>query len=325
MLIARFEGTGTKRILLLAHMDTIYAEGILKKEPFRLDGDRAYGPGIGDDKAGLTNVVHALKLLRAVDFRGYSKLTVLFNSDEEIGSRGSGETITSLAREHDIVLSNEGGGINGQIRRATSGVANLVVEVKGRASHAGSAPEQGRNALVEMASIIMKTLDLSQTEHGLKFNWTLAQAGNVSNAIPDSAKATANIRFINNADFEQLQKTFAERIHERTVAETEVTWSVGHPRPALKPDERNRVLGEVAKRIYAEIGLDLTVTDKSPGGGTDAGYAALASNAAVLEGFALIGAGAHGGIEWIDMRSIPSRLYLLSRMIVEGSKLPGTE
>nr|WP_245329119.1 M20/M25/M40 family metallo-hydrolase [Bradyrhizobium centrolobii] len=107
MVIATFEGTGTRKLMLIAHMDTVYLRGILAAEPYHVDGTRIYGPGIADDKGGIAVVLHALKILKDAGWRDYAKLTVSFNPDEEVGSIGSGEIISALADQHDVVLSCE--------------------------------------------------------------------------------------------------------------------------------------------------------------------------------------------------------------------------
>src|SRR6195952_504377 len=107
MVIGTFEGTGSKKLMLIGHMDTVYEKGILTTQPYRADGNRIYGPGIADDKGGLAVILHALKILNDAGWRDYAKLTVSFNPDEEVGSIGSGEIIAELADQHDVVLSCE--------------------------------------------------------------------------------------------------------------------------------------------------------------------------------------------------------------------------
>src|ERR1700709_150282 len=107
MVIGTFDGSGTKKLMLIGHMDTVYQKGILATQPYRVDGNRIYGPGIADDKGGLAVILHALKILNDAGWRDYAKLTVSFNPDEEVGSIGSGEIIAELADQHDVVLSCE--------------------------------------------------------------------------------------------------------------------------------------------------------------------------------------------------------------------------
>ena len=125
-------------------MDTVYPRGMLARQPFRIDGDRAYGLGIADDKHGVALILHTIGILQAMNFRDYGLLTVLINGDEEVSSAGSRTLITKLGSEHDLVLSCEGTGQD-SIRLTTAGIAAVQLKVTGRASHAGGAPEQGRN------------------------------------------------------------------------------------------------------------------------------------------------------------------------------------
>ena len=141
MVRATFAGNGKKRILLIAHMDTVYPRGLLEKQPFRVEGDRAYGLGIADDKQGIAVIVHTAAMLRALGFRDYGTLTVLINADEELSSPGSRALLTRLGAEHDATLSFEASRAESdKIALATAGIASVNLRVYGKASHAGSAP-----------------------------------------------------------------------------------------------------------------------------------------------------------------------------------------
>src|SRR5678810_457293 len=174
MVKAEWKGTGTKKILLIAHMDTVYLRGMLKDQPFRVDGDRAYGLGIADDKQGVALIIHTVTMLNKLGLKDYGTLTVLVNGDEEISSPGSRSTISRVASTQDAVFSFEGGGSDGGVRLATSGIGSAYLTVEGKASHAGAAPERGVNALYELAHQILQLRDLSQNDKGLKLNWTVA-------------------------------------------------------------------------------------------------------------------------------------------------------
>ena len=106
-LVGKLKGAGGKNLLLMAHMDTVYARGALAKAPFRIEGNLAYGPGIADDKGGIAVILHGLKLLKARGFNSYGTITVLFNVDEEGGSSGSRDLIRQVAGRNDVVLSFE--------------------------------------------------------------------------------------------------------------------------------------------------------------------------------------------------------------------------
>lgn len=318
MVLARFQGTGTKRIMLIAHMDTVYEKGMGAQQPFRIDGDKAYGLGIADDKHGVAVILHTLATLKALNAQPYGVLTVLINGDEEISSPGSRAMFAKLAGEHDVVFSFEGGGTDTSelIRLATSGNGDVILRVTGRASHAGSAPEQGRNALTELAHQILQMQDLSIPERGIKLNWTVASAGTVRNIIPSSAEAMADVRVLNPEDWDLVEALVRERITKTRVADTTIDVIVERRRPALAVTPSSRALANQAVQIYRELGKTLNLTLTGTGGGTDAALSQLGTRAPVIEGMGLSGFGAHSNDrEYININTIESRLYLATRLI----------
>nr|WP_246752359.1 glutamate carboxypeptidase [Bradyrhizobium diazoefficiens] len=191
---ATFKGTGSKKVMLIAHMDTVYLKGMLKDQPFRINGDKAYGLGIADDKQGVALILHTVAMLQKLNFKDYGTLTVLTNGDEEISSPGWRSTITKFASDQDVVFSFEGGGAEGTLRLATSGIGSAYLTVTGKSSHAGARPEGGINALYELSHQVLQMKDLSKPEQGLKLNWTVAKAGTNRNVIPAEATAQADAR-----------------------------------------------------------------------------------------------------------------------------------
>jgi glutamate carboxypeptidase len=316
--VATFKGTGTKKILLLAHMDTVYQRGMAASQPFRIEGDRAYGLGIADDKSGVALAIHAVAVLKALGSQPYGTLTLLINGDEEISSPGSRNLITRLGGEHDAVFSLEGAGNDDRIRLTTSGNGAVLLKVQGRASHAGAAPEEGRNALYELAHQILQTRDLSEPLIGLSLNWTIANAGGTRNIIPAAAAATGDARVTRVRDWDALEAKLRERMAKTLVPETKVSLVVERRRPPLEATPGSRALANYATTVYGVTGRRLGVSETSGGGGTDAAFAALKTKAPVIEGFGPIGFGAHSDErEYIDLRSVEPRLYLLARLIVD--------
>ncbi len=322
MVRATFTGSGTKKILLIAHMDTVYPRGMLAQQPFRIDGNRAYGLGIADDKQGIAVIIHTMAMLKALNFRDYGTLTVLINGDEEISSPGSRSSITKLGAEHDATFSVEATRTESdKLSLATSGIASVTVNVKGRASHSGFAPEQGVNALYELAHQILQTRDLSNPATGLKMNWTLANAGTTRNMIPPGAKAVADVRVLRVADYDEIERKVGERLKNQLLPEAKVEMIFERRRPPLEASAASRALAKHAEKIYRELGKELVVDDQPEGGGTDAAFAALNTKAPVIERFGLQGYGAHSAdAEYILIDSIEPRLYLLARMIMDVSQ-----
>lgn len=318
-LIARLPGrAGARRVLLLAHMDTVYPKGTLAKSPFRVDGARAYGPGVADAKGGIAVVLHALRLLKARGGgSGLGEIVVLFNPDEERGSFGSRERIQALAAEADFVLSFEPttAGREG-LTLGTSGIAYVTATVKGRSAHAGAAPELGVNALVEAADLVLRTQELDDRARGVRFNWTVAKAGTVSNIVPDEAVLNADVRYFRNEDLEPLMQRLQAAAQRTRLPGAEVTLRMERGRPAFDAGPQGRALAQRAQAIYAEVGGTLALVDRT-GGGTDAAYAALGGKP-VLESLGLPGAGYHSTqAEYVDLSAVPRRLYLAARLIAE--------
>jgi glutamate carboxypeptidase len=319
MVRATFKGSGAKRILLIAHMDTVYPRGLLEKQPFRVDGDRAYGLGIADDKQGIAVIVHTLAMLRALDFRDYGTLTVLVNADEELSSPGSRSLLTRLGAEHDATLSFESSRVESdKIALATAGIASVTLKVYGKASHAGSAPQLGVNALYELSHQILQTKDLSNPATGLKMNWTMSRAGMSRNVIPPAAEATADVRVLRIADYDGIEQAVRQRIKQQLVPQAKVEMIFERRRPPLEASPASVAMARHSQAIYKELGMDLVVDAVAEGGGTDAAFAALKTRNAVLERFGLRGFGSHStDDEYVLVSSIEPRLYLAARLIMD--------
>ncbi|OTG69617.1 glutamate carboxypeptidase [Acinetobacter sp. ANC 4470] len=315
------KGKGKSKIMLIAHLDTVYQKGMLKNQPFHIDGNKVYGLGILDDKQGVAAIIHILDTLKTLKYQDYGTITVLVNSDEEISSPGSRKLITETAQDQDIILSFEGGGKDGSLRLATSGIGAAYLDIKGKSSHAGVKPEEGVNALTELSHQIAQMQDLSNAKTGLKLNWTVATAGKTRNVIPDAASAQADVRALRVEDFDQIEKTLQEKVKNKKLADSQVDVKFEVRRPPLAANEKAKKLAEKAQSIYKnELNLSMNVLTTATGGGTDAAFAGLKSKAAVLEGMGLSGDGAHSNnAEYILMDSIVPRLYLATRLIMDAS------
>jgi len=317
---ATFKGTGKKKILLIAHMDTVYTVGMLNKQPFRIEGDKAYGLGIADDKQGVAVITHVVSMLQAMKFKDYGTLTVLINGDEEISSPGARALITRMGSEHDAVLSFEGASVKeDKLSLATAGIASVTLNVTGKASHAGSAPELGVNALYELSHQILQMRDLSDPATGLKMNWTISRSGTNRNVIPASATAAADVRVLKVSDYDRIEQQVNERVKKQLIPEAKVELKFERRRPPLESSDASIAMARHAQQIYKdELGLPLGADDKAAGGGTDAAFAALKTKAPVVERFGLQGFGAHSAdAEYVLVNSIEPRLYLGTRMVMD--------
>ena len=203
-------------------------------------------------------------------------------------------------------------------RLATSSIAIATLKVTGRASHAGAAPEAGRNALYELAHQMLKTRDFGNKEKGLRINWTVARAGEIRNVIPAEASAVADIRSLANADMDTMENDLRIAIQQRLIPDTKVELEFLRSRPAFVANDASRSLARHAVGIFGEVGKALEIREVATGGGTDAAFAGLKPKGGVLESFGLRGHGAHSNDdEYIYIDSIEPRLYLSARMVMD--------
>jgi len=319
ILVARASGSGRRKLMLIAHLDTIYWPGTLATQPIKQEGNKLYGPGIADDKGGVAVILHTLAILKAAGWADYAQLTVLFNADEESGSSGSGEAIATLAEAHDYVLSYEPTAARDPgVLLSAAGVAEMVMTVKGRSSHAGAAPAQGRNALVEAAFQVGQTVDIAKSIPGAQLNWTTLNAGKVRNQIPEQAVAGGDVRLTADGAGDKLLAALqAQAAASKRVPETTVEFNLAVGRPAFVGGERTLALAKRAQAIYAELGGKPLSIHPASGGGTDAGFANRSGKAVVLESLGLPGWGYHAKDEYIDTDTIVPRLYLSSRLLMD--------
>lgn len=316
-IVGRFTGKGQRRLLLMAHMDTVYPRGMLAKAPFRIEGNHAYGPGIADDKSGIAVILHALRLLKARGFDSYAEITVMFNTDEETSSFGSSELIQALARNSDAVFSFEPNGAEREVMiLGTSGAATLTATFIGKAAHSGVNPEDGVNAMVEASDFVLRTLDLDNKAKSFRFNWTMGTGGQVHNVIPSKAVMEANLRYVRQEQIAEVMKELGARAAKPRLPGSNIELSMLIRRPAFVADAASRKLVDKAVSIYQEVGPALLLVPLT-GGGTDAATAAL-SGKPVIESLGLPGAGYHSDkAEYVLIDAIPRRIYLASRMIMD--------
>ena len=317
ILVGTLKGSGDKNAMLVVHYDTVFGPGEVAKRPFKVVGNKAYGPGVADAKPGLLLILNAVEMLKERGFKQYKTLTICFNADEEKSSLGSRALIKKLAADQDVVLSFEPPEQE-QVIIATNGIAYVHLDVKGVSSHAGSAPEKGRNAAMEMAYQLLQLKDLGDPAKGTTVNWTVVQAGDRVNVIPAAASAKADMRLSVLSELERVQNDSNRIIQKKLIPETQVTVRVEDRRPPFSQNPNTDALAKKAQAIYQDIGK--TLTPVAMRFGTDAGYAYNPANPkqTVLEGLGIVGDKLHSADEWGDLDSVVPRLYL-TVMLLEST------
>jgi glutamate carboxypeptidase len=313
--VGRLQGQGRISILMFAHMDTVFPPGTAARRPFRMEAGKGFGPGVSDDKGSIVLGLAALKILASMPFSGFKQLTVCFNCDEETGSAGSKGLLGQLAREHDVALCLEPGRENDGVVNSRKGSAILELTVKGRAAHAGAAPEQGRNALMELIHQIGQLSHLDNPATMTTVNFSVLKAGERSNVIPDQAFAQADVRTAVPEELVRIREAAAAAARHRSIADTEVRAELIVTSPPFPVNPGTERLVALAREVYRELGLPLQA--QGSGGASDANEAA-AAGAATLDGLGIVGGGAnHTEHEFAKLDSVVARLYLLTKLILE--------
>lgn len=295
--------------LILVHYDTVWPVGTLADMPCHRDGDRFYGPGALDMKAGIASAVHAIRWARAAGgLRG--PVTILATSDEEAGSHHSRDTIEAEARAHARVLVLEPGRDDGALKVGRKGTGDVRVQIKGRSAHAGNDPEHGASALRELAHVTLWLEDLADTGKGTTVALTVAGGGTVPNVIAENAWAKVDVRVATQAEARRIEEALATyRAHDPRV-EVELHGNLN--RPPMELTDENAVLLEEAREHQRWLGL--TFPEGFVGGGSDGNFTS-AIGVATLDGLGSVGSGPHARHEHIRIAETLDRAALLASLL----------
>jgi len=291
--VATLTGRGKTRILMIGHIDTVFGPGTAQRRPFHTDDRRAYGPGVADEKGGVVEGIYALQILHDLNFTDFKKIVFLMETSEETGSPGTRALIAKLLADADVELNLEPGDEPDMITVWRKGSASFHIDVKGRAAHAGVAPQDGRNAALELIHQISGLEVFPKSGDGLTVNLTVMHAGTRANIIPEDASAHAETT---------------------VVPDTKVTISIEPAFPPLPNNPATNKLAARAQLIYSGIGRTL-----GTGGNGGASESALAAEAGApaLDGLGPAGGGYHSDQEYFNLNTLTPRLYLLAKLLMD--------
>jgi len=305
--------TPRSQLLILGHYDTVYPTGTLSKMPFRVVGNKAYGPGTFDMKAGIVQALFALEALNELEVPVSKRLVFLWTSDEEIGSESSRKLIEEEARRSDAVFVLEPSlGPRGLAKTSRKGVGEAKLMVYGRAAHAGLDPERGINAIHELAAQIARIEKWNDPRHGVTVNADLIEGGTRTNVIPDRAKVNFDLRAWRVSDMRSLEKRFRSLKPISRGAKLEVRG--GFSRSPLER-KHSAALFLRAKSLAKQIGFSLG--EAAAGGGSD-GNLTAALGIPTLDGFGAVGDGAHSAREFVFFKTMPQRAALLAALLADS-------
>ena len=314
-LLAEFALPGPSKkkseILALAHSDTVWPVGTLSQMPFREAEGRLWGPGVLDMKSGIAFFVFAVHALRDLDIPARSRVRLLINSDEEVGSDSSRTLTQETARRAGAVLVLEPGtGLEGKLKTARKGVGGYTITVRGRASHAGVDFSAGASAIVELARQIERVAQFTDLKRGVTVNPGLISGGSRSNVVAAEARAVVDIRAPRLRDAEMLDRKFRllKPFDKRCTIEVEG----GLNRPPMERSVGTVQLFRMAQQLARELGV--TLDESMTGGGSD-GNLTAALGIPTLDGLGGVGEGAHAWNESILIDRIADRTALLAKLL----------
>jgi glutamate carboxypeptidase len=295
------------RVLLLGHLDTVWPIGTLKTMPWREDDGKLYGPGVLDMKSGVVMALEALAALDALEMQ--RPVTLLLNSDEEIGSPFSRAITEKIARQCSAVFVLEPAqGL--AYKTARKGIGHYTLRVEGVAAHAGVDFQQGHSAVLEMARLVQTVSAFTDLSKGLTVNVGAIRGGTQSNVVAAECVAEVDVRIVKASDAARVDRTF--RALKTTDKACKLTITGGINRPPMERKTGTVALFKQAKKLAAEIGF--TLDEASTGGGSDGNFTA-ALGTPTLDGMGSIGAGAHAAHEHIVSKHLVERTALLAAMI----------
>ena len=294
-------GAENPDVVVLAHLDTVWPKGSFTPL-WKVEGNKATGPGIFDMKAGFIQALYAMKGITG-------SAALVATTDEETGSATSREFIKEISAKAKAVLVLEAS-LNGMVKTGRKGTAMYQIKIHGKASHAGLEPEKGINSTVEIAHAIIAVAGLENKEHGTTVVPTMLRAGNTTNTVPDLAVLDIDIRSYSMDDLKRVDAAIRNLKAVNVQARYEITG--GFNRPPLETSS-TMALYERAEKVAKELGMP-HLGHASVGGASDGNFAA-AAGAQVLDGLGAIGDGAHAAHEWVDISTLEIRSTFLNALI----------
>ena len=300
----------SSQLLVLGHYDTVYSTGTLARMPFRVEHSKAYGPGTFDMKSGIVQALFALLTIQRAGIPLRKRLVFLWTSDEEIGSESSRKFFETEARRSDAVFVLEPSfGPRGLLKTARKGVGEAELIVHGRASHAGLAPQEGINAIHELARQLARVEGWNDSRRGVTINTGIIEGGTRINVIPERARAVLDLRALRGSDMRSLERRLHALRPLQHGAKLEITGGFGRP-----PLERKMSESLFARAKALAKQMNLSLGECTVGGGSDGNYTA-ALGIPTLDGLGAVGDGAHSSREHVFINTMPARAALLAALL----------
>jgi glutamate carboxypeptidase len=307
-------GTGSKRLLCVSHLDTVFSRGTARERPFSIVGARAMGPGVLDMKGGITSLLFAFRALAAADGPAWRETTFAWflNSDEEVLSPTSRPLIRAEAERASSVAVTEPARPGGEYVIGRKGAAKFFMEVVGRAAHAGNQPEAGRSAVLAMAHKICALHAMTDRSGGTTVNVGVVRGGERSNVVADRCHAEIDLRAWTAAAAEKAIARFHEIAdHPHVDGTTAALWGDMNFPPW--PEGLPGTMGLLTLMQDAGRELGLTLRGIPTGGGSDGNH--TSGIAPTIDGLGPQGSLAHNPDEYIELPTLLERARVTTRFV----------
>lgn len=319
LLITHARATDPK-LLLIAHMDTVFTKGTVEKRPFSCDELYAYGPGVFDMKGSLVTTYFALKeLVENNEEHVYQNVAIILNSDEEIGSVHSRPLIERVATDKKYAFIVEPSKHRHIVCNARKGGGKFYLHIHGKSAHAGVEPKNGESAVEELAHIILKLHALTNHEDGITVNVGLIDGGTSVNTIAPWAYAGIDLRMETEEQAEWLDKKVREILSQTVnpAIHYEIEDRSGISRPPFIPSDQSDALLALVQDVGQEFGWP--IRPEKTGGGSDGNLTARLG-VATIDGLGPIGGKAHQEGEFLEISSLLERKDFLKRLLQRCSE-----
>ena len=303
-------------LLFIGHTDTVFLDGEASRRPFKIEGERLYGPGVYDMKGCSLLTAYLLENLPG-KLKQSLNICVIHNPDEEISSFYSREVIIEKAKMSKFAFIMEPSSADGSMIKERKGIEKLKIHFKGRPSHAGDAPQEGRSAINELAHWIVRMNTLIDYDAGVSVNAGTIQGGSVPNVVPEHAQMELDYRYSNPADVTAFFDMLEELQSHATEMEIGINIEVIGKRPPMVDVPGAKALRSVFEDVGKQI--DTFVSFKKSGGVSDANFTTSVGVPTVCS-IGLIGGAFHTDHEYVELYSIVQRLDLLTAVITEMSR-----
>lgn len=311
-IVLRHKEAVNPAILLLAHMDTVFPKGTVEKRPFSKDEHRAFGPGVIDMKASHVQLYFAIHELMAQQNDAYKNIEILLNSDEEIGSKASRSFIEKHAMGKKAAFVLEPARADGSLVSERKGTGNYLLEIHGKAAHAGIEPENGRSAIEVLGHKIVKLHALSNLTEGIHVNVGTINGGTSTNTVAAFASATIDVRISREEQAVEIEQAVKDICSTSEIEGVTLTLTGGinrHPMVFTKDTEK---IIHLIEQEGKELGI--TITHVATGGGSDASLVSILG-IPTIDGLGPVGGKPHSEDEYLEIASLSERTVLLTKIL----------